>query len=204
MAVCAAVGAVTQAFLYGPMERRRATSLVILIASLGLLAVIVNTLAAVFTANVLTFPVPWASRIVTVILGLIGYAAMMLFAHGTTLGKRIRAVATNPVLAEITRLEPKKAYVIVLAIASALVAIPGVLIHIDLSLQPYNGVNVLLIATIAMIAGGAGSITGSFLMAIAIAVLQNLSLLFIPSIWNIAATFFVFVIFMLFRPTGLF
>jgi branched-chain amino acid transport system permease protein len=217
MTVCAAVGAATQAFLYGPMERRRATSLVILIASLGLLAVIVNTLAAVFTANVLTFPVPWASRIVTifnirftnaqiitVILGLIGYAAVMLFAHGTTLGKRIRAVATNPVLAEITRLEPKKAYVIVLAIASALVAVPGVLIHLDLGLQPYNGVNVLLIATIAMIAGGSGSITGSFVMAIAIAVLQNLSLLFIPSIWNIAVTFFVFVIFMLFRPTGLF
>jgi len=129
---------------------------------------------------------------------------VMFFAHGTMLGKRIRAVASNPLLADITRLQPKTAYVIVLAIASALVAIPGVLIHLDLGLQPYGGVNVLLTATIAMIAGGVGSITGAFVMAIAVAVLQNLSLLVIESIWSIGVTFFVFVIFMLFRPTGLF
>ena len=55
-----------------------------------------------------------------------------------------------------------------------------------------------------MIAGGIGSITGAFVMAIAIAVLQNLSLLVIPGIWSIGVTFFIFIIFMLFRPTGLF
>ena len=34
--------------------------------------------------------------------------------------------------------------------------------------------------------------------------LQNLSLLVIPGEWSIGITFFIFVIFMLFRPTGLF
>ncbi len=217
MLVCAAAGAATQHFLYEPLERRRASSLVILIASLGLLAVIVNILAAIYSANILPYPTPWAARMVsfgsirltnaqllTVVMGLGAYAAVMVFAHGTMLGKRIRAVASNPLLADITRLQPKTAYVIVLAIASALVAIPGVLIHLDLGLQPYGGVNVLLTATIAMIAGGVGSITGAFVMAVAVAVLQNLSLLVIPSIWSIGVTFFIFVIFMLFRPTGLF
>ena len=55
-----------------------------------------------------------------------------------------------------------------------------------------------------MIAGGVGSITGAFVLAVAIAVLQNLSLLLIPGEWSIAVTFFIFVIFMLFRPRGLF
>lgn len=217
MLVCAVAGAATQRFLYEPLERRRASSLVILIASLGLLAVIVNVLAAIYSANILDYPTPWArqmasyggirltnAQLLTVVMGIAAYAAVMFFAHGTMLGKRIRAVASNPLLADITRLQPKTAYVIVLAIASALVAIPGVLIHLDLGLQPYSGVNVLLTATIAMIAGGVGSITGAFVMAIAVAVLQNLSLLVIPSIWSIGVTFFVFVIFMLFRPTGLF
>ena len=217
MLVCAVLGAATQKFLYDPLDRRRASPLVVLIASLGLLAVIVNILAAVYSANILAFPTPWASRmqswgairltnaqLLTVVMGFAAYGAVMFFAHGTMLGKRIRAVASNPLLADITRLQPKQAYVIVLAIASALVAIPGVLIHLDLGLQPYNGVTVLLTATIAMIAGGVGSITGAFVMAIAVAVLQNLSLLVIESIWSIGVTFFVFVIFMLFRPTGLF
>jgi branched-chain amino acid transport system permease protein len=91
-----------------------------------------------------------------------------------------------------------------MAIASAVVGVPGVLVPVDLGLQPYNGVTPLLTATIAMIAGGVGSITGAFVLAIAIAELQNLSLLIIPGEWSIGITFFIFVIFMLFRPTGLF
>ena len=55
-----------------------------------------------------------------------------------------------------------------------------------------------------MIAGGIGSIGGSFLLAVGIAVLQNLSLLLIPGEWSIGVTFGIFIIFMLFRPTGLF
>ena len=55
-----------------------------------------------------------------------------------------------------------------------------------------------------MIAGGVGSITGAFVLSVAIAVLQNLSLLLMPGEWSIGVTFFIFVIFMLFKPTGLF
>ena len=45
---------------------------------------------------------------------------------------------------------------------------------------------------------------GLKVLSVAIAVLQNLSLLVMPGEWSIGVTFFVFVIFMLFRPTGLF
>jgi branched-chain amino acid transport system permease protein len=95
-------------------------------------------------------------------------------------------------------------HIYVVAIASALVCLPGILVPLDFGLQPYNGVTPLLTATIAMIAGGVGSITGAFVLAIIIAELQNMSLLFIPGEWSIGVTFFIFVIFMLFRPTGLF
>ena len=217
MAACALAGALIQGGLYAQLERRHATHLVILIASLGMLAVMQNILAAVFTPNILQFPVPWGSRMVslgavrltwtqllTVAVSLAAFAAVMWFAHYTILGKRIRAVASNPFLAEITRLQPRAVYVYVVAIASAIVALPGILVPLDLGLQPYGGITPLLTATIAMIAGGVGSISGAFVLAIGIAVLQNLSLLVIPGEWSIGITFFIFVIFMLFRPTGLF
>jgi branched-chain amino acid transport system permease protein len=217
IAVCAALGALIQSQLYARLERRRATHLVILIASLGALAVIQNIVAAVYTPNILQFPLPWSSEVVvfgpmrlthtqllTILVSLAAYLATMLFAHRTILGKRIRAVASNPMLADITRLQPQTVYVYVIAIASALVCLPGILVPLDLGLQPYNGVTPLLTATIAMIAGGVGSITGAFVLSVAIAVLQNLSLLVMPGEWSIGVTFFVFVIFMLFRPTGLF
>jgi branched-chain amino acid transport system permease protein len=218
VAACTALGALIQGLLYARLERRRATHLVVLIASLGMLAVIQNILAGVYTANILRFDLPWGSRVftiagnvrltmtqlLTVLLSLAAYAGVMLFAHRTILGKQIRAVASNPFLAEITRLRPRRVHIYVMAIASALVCLPGVLVPLDFGLQPYGGVTPLLTATIAMIAGGVGSITGAFVLAIAIAELQNLSLLVIPGEWSIGITFFIFVIFMLFRPTGLF
>ena len=212
-----ALGAAIQHFLYRSLERRHATHLVVLIASLGALAVIQNLIAAVYTPNILQFPEAWASatlsvggvtltaaQALTLVVGVLAYLGMMWFAHRTLLGKRIRAVASNPFLAEITRLKPADVHLIVIAIASAIVCLPGVLVPLDLGLQPYGGVTVLLTATIAMIAGGVGSISGAFLLSVAIAVVQNLSLLVIPGEWSIGVTFFIFVIFMLFRPRGLF
>lgn len=218
VAACTLLGALIQSQLYARLEARRATHLVVLIASLGALAVMQNIIAAVFSANILRFDLPWGERvfhlgadvrltvtqILTVVVSLLAYAAIMLFSHGTILGKQIRAVASNPFLAEITRLRPKRVHVYVMAIASAMVALPGILTPLDFGLQPYNGVTPLLTATIAMIAGGVGSITGAFLLAVVIAELQNMSLLVIPGEWSIGVTFFIFVIFMLFRPTGLF
>jgi len=217
MVGCTILGALIQSQLYARLERRRATHLVVLIASLGALAVIQNIIAAVYTPNILQFPLPWSSRVVslgpvrltytqllTILVSIGAYVVTMLFAHRTILGKRIRAVASNPMLADITRLQPQTVYIYVIAIASALVCLPGILVPLDLGLQPYNGVTPLLTATIAMIAGGVGSITGAFVLSVGIAVVQNLSLLVMPGEWSIGVTFFIFVIFMLFRPTGLF
>ena len=217
MVACAALGALIQHQLYHRLEQRRATHLVVLIASLGVLAVIQNGIAAIYSPNILQFPANWTAGVVPfggvrltyvqlliLAVGLLVYAGVMWFSHGTVLGSRMRAVASNPFLAEITRLQPKDVYVIVIAIASALVCLPGVLVAYDQGLQPYGGIAVLLTATIAMIAGGVGSITGAFAFSLVIAVLQNLSLLVMPGEWSIGITFFIFVIFMLFRPRGLF
>jgi branched-chain amino acid transport system permease protein len=205
--------------LYARLERRRATHLVILIASLGTLAVMQNIIAAVFTPNILQFPMPWASA--NVVRGAVsvrltwaqvadrrgqpgrlcrGDVVRALHHPGQAHARRgIESVpgGDHPAAAAI-----RLCYVV--AIGSAIVALPGVLVPLDLGLQPYGGITPLLTATIAMIAGGVGSITGAFVLSIAIAELQNLSLLVMPGEWSIGITFFIFVIFMLFRPTGLF
>lgn len=218
MAGSVLVGCLIQTLLYAPLARRGAAQLVVLIASLGALAVIQNLIAAIYSPDILEFSSAWAGRvfslpgglrltgaqIATVVLDFAAFGATLVFAHRTLLGKRIRAVASNPFLAEITRLEPGRVHVYVMAIASALVCLPGVLGPLDYGLQPYGGVTPLLTATIAMIAGGIGSLAGAFGLAVGIVVLQNLALLVIPGEWTIGVTFAIFVVFMLFRPRGLF
>ena len=94
IAACTVLGALIQSQLYARLERRRATHLVVLIASLGTLAVIQNIIAAVYTPNILQFPLPWSSRVVpfgpvrltftqilTILVSVGAYVATMLFAH---------------------------------------------------------------------------------------------------------------------------
>src|ERR1700749_4871831 len=88
---CTALGALIQSGLYARLERRRATHLVVLIASLGTLAVIQNIIAAVYTPNILQFPLQWSSRMVsvgvvrmnytqllTIVISLVAYVGTML------------------------------------------------------------------------------------------------------------------------------
>jgi branched-chain amino acid transport system permease protein len=213
----AATGALLQKSLYEQLHRRKATPLVFLIASLGALAMLQNAVAMLFTPDILSFPNPWRLEIVDIggsvtlsyaqllivaaSLGL--FAALLWMSHRTVLGRRIRAVASNPFLAEITRLRPLRIHIYVMVIASAMVAIAGALVGLDQALQPYNGVLILLTATIAVIAGGIRSLVGAFLVSIALAVLQNLSLLVMSGRWSIAVTFGLFIVFIVLRPEGL-
>lgn len=215
---CAFAGGLMQKAVYEPLMKRRSTPLVQLIASIGLVAVIQNVLAIVFTPNVLQFEMlSWRlsnvqigpvdltyPQAVTFLVGLVVAGGMLLFSSRAMLGRRIRAVASNRSLAEIARLRPYDVYVYVLAIASGLVAIPGALVGVDQALQPYSSLALLLTAVIAVIAGGMGSLPGAFIASLILAITQNIVLAFVPGRWSQALTFAVFIVFILIRPTGLF
>lgn len=217
IALSALVGAAMQLYLYEILARRQASQLVTLIASLGLLAVMQNVIAMIYSPNILRQPsqalstvasfgtiVVAAPQLVAVVVSILVVLLLMFMSQRTAFGKRIRAVSNNPQLAAITMLKPRLVYVYVMAIASAVVALTGIFNSYDLGLQPYNGTLILLTATVATIAGGIGSIKGAFLTAIGISILQNLSLLVIDGRWSVAITFLIFIVFMLFRPQGLF
>lgn len=214
---CAMIGVVVQLGVYGPLRQRGATPLVMLIASLGLLIVLQNIAAILFTPNILQFDLPWRSdmlsfagihlsvpQVMMIGVGFAVFFGMLYFTNATLLGKRIRAVAANGFLAEITNLQPKRVYVIVLAIASGAVALPGALLATDHGLQPYTGILVLLVAKIAVLAGGMGNVVGTFSVAMMLGIIQNVALGFMSGQWSIALTFSLFILVMLVKPTGLF
>lgn len=210
-------GYATQHALYQRLSDRQASPLVMMIASIGLLTVLQNIVAIVFSPNIVQFDVPW--RVAHLEIGgvtlshpqaLIGvlsiaiFGGLAAFSARTDLGKRIRAIASNAELAEITRLDPKRVFAYVLAISSGIVAVPAVLVGVDQAMQPYTSLIVLLTAVVAMIAGGIGSLPGAFGMSIVLAVIQSLSVALIPGRWSVAAVFGIFILFILLKPEGLF
>ncbi|MBL4600850.1 MAG: branched-chain amino acid ABC transporter permease [Rhizobiaceae bacterium] len=217
IAVAAGVGAFIQVTLYARLEKRGASPLVKMIASIGVLTVLQNIVALTFTPNILQFDLPWRISLVHVfgiglsipqlillIVSPLILFAMLAFSRWTPLGKRIRAVASNPELAETTQLHPERIFIYVIAIASGLVAVPAVLVGVDQAMQPYTSLLVLLTAIIAMIAGGIGSMGGAFVMSILLAVIQSVSVMLVSGRWSIALVFAVFIVFILWRPEGLF
>jgi branched-chain amino acid transport system permease protein len=214
---CAAMGALLQQQLYNRLLARKATGLVLLIGSLGAALVIENTIAWVFTPNIQNLSSEWATRTVRLaglslslsqvailFSGVLLLGGMLAWRNFTALGKRTRAVAANDFLAEITRLEPRRVHILVLAITSGVVAVPGTLVALDHGIYPYAGTLVLLTATISMIAGGLGNLIGAFTAAVILSVVQTVSTIFMPGQWSIAAAFGLFVVLMIFKPTGLF
>ncbi len=215
--VCAAAGALIQSQLYTRLVQRGAPPLVLLISSLGALVVMQNLMAAVFSPDILQITSDWSSntvgfagmslslpQVLIVITSVLLLLGLLAWSSRSAMGKRMRAVAANDFLAEITRLDPRRVHVIVVALASGVLAVPGCLTALDRGLQPYNGTLVLLTATIAMIAGGMNSLVGAFVTSIILSVLQTTSTVVMPGQWSIAATFGLFVILMIVAPTGLF
>jgi branched-chain amino acid transport system permease protein len=219
LSVCisAVVGMVIQLSLYGPLEKKGASPLVMLITSIGALTVLQNIVAIFFTPNIVQFDLPWRlssmvfggvsisiPQLIILIASVVVFAGFVAFSKYSNLGKRIRAVASNPSLAEITHLNPKLIFVVVIAISSGVVAVPGILVGVDQALQPYTSLIILLTAVIAMIAGGIGSLTGAFIMSIVLAVIQSMSVAFVSGRWSIAVVFGIFILFILIKPEGLF
>lgn len=215
--IAAAIGAAIQALLYDRLEQRGASPLVILIASIGALSVLQNILAILFSPNIVQFDLAWrtaslsfAGLTLSIPQAMIAVSSVILafglsvFSRKTNLGKRIRAVSSNRELAEITHMNPRAVLVIVMAISSALVAVPGVLVGVDQALQPYSALVILLTAVVAMIAGGIGSIGGAFFMAVLLSAIQSVSVAFVSGRWSVAVVFGIFILFILLRPSGLF
>jgi branched-chain amino acid transport system permease protein len=216
--ICSAlVGCLIQFTIYRKLEKGGASPLVMMIASIGLLTVLQNVVALLFSPNIVQFDLGWRlshlelgsvtlsyPQMILGVCSVATYVALVAFSQYTSLGKRIRAVASNKSLAEITRLSPDTVFLYVIAIASGIVAIPGVLVGVDQALQPYTSLIVLLTAVIAMIAGGIGNLAGAFIMSIVLAIIQSISVAFVSGRWTIAVVFALFIVFILVKPEGLF
>ena len=215
IAGAALLGVLIELVVYRPLRKISASPLVILIASLGTLIVLENAIAIGFStdAKVLEgFPrkalivggVGFTTLHVTMVaVSLIAFAGLLAFLHSTRTGRAIRAVATSPEMAEIVGIDTGRVFLLVFAIGSAMAAPAAILIMMDRGATPDMGMEAILIAAIAVIVGGIGSVPGAALGALIIGVAQNLGVMKIPSEWQAAIAFGLLLVVVIVRPHGL-
>jgi branched-chain amino acid transport system permease protein len=217
IAAAALSGMLIDLFIYQPLERRGAIRTTLFIASLGVLTLIENVLAILFTpdplrmevgslADAVQFGPVFLTRLhlVSVATAIIGFLGLMAFLKYSRWGHAIRAVSSSPEMARTVGIDLKRVHLLTYVVGSAISAPAGILVAMDVGAEPYRGTTFVLLASVAVIMGGIGSIPGALLGALFLALLENLGVWKIPSEWQSSISFGVFLVFIVVRPRGFF
>jgi branched-chain amino acid transport system permease protein len=213
----AAAGLLIDLLLYQQLERRGALRTSLFIASLGLLILIENLLAIAFTPDPMRMDIGVLDtslvvgpvfltylHVLTVVLAVTGYLALMLFLKRSRWGQAIRAVSSSPEMARTVGIDLRRVHLLTYAIGSALAAPAGILVAMDVGAEPFRGTRFVLLASVAVIMGGIGSIPGAMLGGLFLGLLENVGIWQLPSEWQSAISFGVFLLFIVLRPRGFF
>lgn len=205
----------TDVSVYRPLKNRKASNNVAMIASIGMMTVIVNLLAMFFGNEtkvidntihrsfsvgniIITTPQMWQ-----LVVGSIVIAIFMVFIGLTQWGIRFRALSADSVLYETLGYDTSRTRTLVFLMSGAFIAIASCLMVYDIGLDPHMGMNVLINAMVAMIIGGVGRFSTCVLGGITLGILQALTVYQFSSNWQNAVTFILLLILLFIRPQGI-
>ncbi len=204
------------ALIYKKFRRRKASSVILLIASFALLIFIESLILMLFGADIKTIgyikiakglevlgAIITPLQIVIVGTSLVLFVLLFFFMKKTKVGKAIRAVADNKDVAEIVGISSEKIYGWSFIVGSAIAGIAAILISLEQNLEPMMGTHLMIKGFTGAIIGGIGSVPGAVLGSFLLGFAENFGIWFLPSGYKDAIAFIILFIFLLFRPQGI-
>jgi branched-chain amino acid transport system permease protein len=131
-------------------------------------------------------------------------AALVWVINRTRLGKSIRATAINTEGAEITGINTKRVFALAFGIGLVSVGVAGVSLLPYLYIFPTLGNTFTLLCFVVAVLGGLGNIWGTFLAGIVVGIVSSGTSTFIAGDLPMLMVFVLFVLTLMFRPSGLF
>ncbi|ORE93396.1 hydrophobic amino acid ABC transporter permease [Stappia sp. 22II-S9-Z10] len=212
-AVAALVGVASDEIALRPLRPHGA--LTTAIASIALTIVLENAVRFFYGNDLRGYDLPlvrdwrvWGIRIGpqqvdNLILAVALMAAVFLALRYTRIGKAMRAVADNPVLAELKGIDPVMVGRLTAFFGMGLVGAGGMLLGVGTSIDPLTGFRFILPIFAAAVVGGLGSIPGAVLGAMVVGLGEELSLLVLSPSYRSAVGFLAIVLVLTFRPRGI-
>ena len=121
----------------------------------------------------------------------------------TRYGAAVRALAIDPVGAQLSGVNVTRMSALAFAGGGALVAAAGTLISTFLSFNPAIGVEFTMKALVVVIMGGVGNMMGSLLAGLMLGIAEALCTYYIDSGLTLAVAYALFLIVLVIRPRGL-
>ena len=188
-----------------------------LLLTLGVALFLENGALVLFSPDYRSIRLPWASRAwflgeaVVNLPRLIAFGcsialamALWLFLRHTDTGKAIRAAAEEREGALLMGINIRRLSAIAFGLGSAVVAVAGALVTPFLYVAPDVGDVFNILAFIIVVLGGMGSFVGALLGGLIVGLAESLGAAVLPGSLKQLPIFVLFVLVLLFRPTGLF
>jgi branched-chain amino acid transport system permease protein len=201
---------------YRQFRQRKASNVILLIASFALLILIESLISLLFGADVKTLgyikvakgmeilgAIITPLQIVIIITSLVLLLSLFLFMKKTKIGKAMRAVSDNKDVAEIVGISSERIYSWSFIIGSAIAGIAAILISLEQNLEPMMGTSLMIKGFTGAIIGGIGSVPGAILGSFLLGFAENFGIWFLPSGYKDAIAFIILLLFLLFRPQGI-
>jgi len=210
-----AIGLLFEIFPYRNLRQKKVSSLVLLIASLGIYIVFQNLISLIFGDSSKSFTTGeinvgqafLGAFITKTQIAIIFISISLVFIvnyviRKTKIGKNIRAVSSNSDLSNILGINSNIVILWVFGLGSALASIAGILVAFNTDMTPTMGFNLLLYGVVTMIIGGVGSIWGLVGGSILLAAAQQLGTYYISSKWMDAIIYIILILFLIWKPLG--
>ncbi len=209
------VGYLLDKSVYLTLRKRKASNLVLLVASLGAFTFI-QALIAIFFGSQFQSLSTTSQKIFNIANGTITQTQILILSFAfiisialalllkfTLFGKQVKAISDDEEVSKIVGINTNKIIGYIFFIGSAIMGLTGILIGFDIGLEPTMGMNLLLKGVIAAIIGGIGNIYGGILGAFLLGFVENFGIWKISGEWKDAIAFALLIVFLLFRPSGI-
>jgi len=217
IAAAAVLGVLSIVALYRPLQRRGASSLVMVMASLGAMVIADNLVVLGFgpTGYSIDVSVPatlsfgpvllTGGQMVAPVAATIVVALYLWFLFRSVHGRRMRALIDNEELLLLNGVDTGRLKMLAFAIGSALLPCAAALSIVSGSgISPYFGIQAVLTGAMAMFFGGVDSIEGAAVAGLALGIIESLAAFILPTEWQTAVTYALILLFLMVKPTGLF
>ena len=209
-----AIGYVLQRFVISKASHGRDEN--ILLVTLGLSIVIENMALYFFRSDTRTIDTPYSfevvefagaflplPKVVAFFGALLTAALLWAFMARTDLGRAIRALAKERRGARLVGINVDHVFAMSFGIGVACLGVAACLLLPGYYVNPQVGYGFVLIAFTTVVLGGMGSFVGAMIGGLVIGVVEALGGLFLGDSLGQFGIFAIFILILLFRPTGL-
>ncbi|MGO9958633.1 MAG: branched-chain amino acid ABC transporter permease [Solirubrobacteraceae bacterium] len=213
------LGVLIERFAYRPL--RTAPRIAPLITALGVSFILENSVLLLFGGFTRSYSTPSfipfstgihigsvdidSVQITIFVVSILMMYGLMVLVHRTTLGKSMRAVASDREAAEMLGIDVNRTIAYTFFIGSAMAGVAGVMSGLAFN-QISNTIGFLagLQAFTAAVVGGIGSIPGAMIGGLFIGLCESFAAGYISSEYTDLIVFGILIVTLLIRPTGLF